>query len=409
MAKKIIIYIICLLSLFIICNSCSVDNDIYNIEDEKCCNFDENIVEDFFLISEIKTLGILKKSNNYEYYPQYYNKAGSIYYSSVTDWTSGFFPGILWHLYENSNNKYWKNHAEKWTKPIEDVRFKPDSHDLGFMFVPSFGTAFEETGDDHYKNVIIDAANTLLKRYNENVKAIKSWDNTRWEFPVIIDNLINIELLFLAWELTGNERYLQTAINHLNTTAKYHIRENGSVYHIVDFDKNTGEKIDVAAGQGYSKKSTWARGQAWGILGYAIAYSKIKDETYLKIFKKLLKFYVDSLPKDGVPSWDFQIASSEEIDKDSSSSFIVTYALLKMSIAIQDEKLIYHYKSIANEIISNIFKHNYISRNKKHPGITQNSIGHRPRNFQVDVTLVYGDYYFIKTITLMKKLGMEIN
>ena len=388
------------LILFVI--SCNKIKDGQLLEINECCDFKDDFIESLISLSEIKISQMVAHSDNFQSYPQFYSYDGTINYSSINDWTSGFFPGLLWLLYENTGKEFWKSHAINWTAPLKGLSGKNDTHDLGFMFVPSFSAAYKQTNNKYYKSILIDAANTLLNRYNPNVKAIKSWDNTRWSFPVIIDNLINLELLFLAWELTGEDRYLAVALDHLKTTEKNHIRDDGSVYHVVDFQEGTGQKINVAAGQGYSINSTWSRGQAWGILGFSIAYQYTRNEHYLNLFNKLLTYFLDHLPEDGVPAWDFIIDSKRKNDKDSSSTFIVSSALLKMSPLVNAD-LATFYSSTAIDILNKTFQNGYISRDKNYPGLTKHSIGHRPRNIQVDVTLIYADYYLLQALTYIKK------
>lgn len=395
-----------LIVLIFIVVSCGKISDNHLLELNECCDYEGDFIGSLISLTEIKTTIILNQSQNYQYYPQYYSYDGIIKYSSKSDWTSGFFPGLLWLLYENTGKEHWKRQAINWTIPLEVLSGKNDTHDLGFMLVPGFGAAYKHTNDEYFKTILIQAANTLMDRYNPNVKAIKSWDNSRWSFPVIIDNLINLELLFLAGEWTGEHRYAEVASKHLETTEKYHIRENRSVYHIVDFNADTGRKIGVASGQGYSQNSTWARGQAWGILGFGIAYQYTGNKHYLNVFNELLAYFLDHLPEDGVPAWDFIIDSNSRYDKDSSSTFIVLSALLKMA-QLTEGDLATFYTSTAIDLLETTFYHEYISRDKKYPGITKHSIGHRPRNLQVDVTLVYSDYYFLKSISHLNRIRIK--
>ncbi|GAL82089.1 glucuronyl hydrolase [Algibacter lectus] len=201
-------------------------------------------------------------------------KGGKIKWINPTyDWTEGFFPGSCWMLYEVTNNDKWKKAGEKFQAKFENHKDLTNDHDLGFIFNCSYGNGYRLTKNEEFKNVMVTAAKSLITRFDAKVGALKSWDVDRgwqsergWMFPVIIDNMMNLELLFEVSELTGDSIYKNIAIAHADTTMKNHFREDFSSYHVVDYDTTTGEVRGEYPAQGVSRESSWSRGQAWGTL-----------------------------------------------------------------------------------------------------------------------------------------------
>lgn len=247
-------------------------------------------------------------------YPRSTKKGGSLSTTDIYGWTSGFFPGTLWFLYEFTNDSCWKEKAVEWTLPLEPNRTNTKDHDVGFMMYNSFGKGFALTKNESYRDILVQTANSLMTRYNPNVHSIQSWEGGKshhdtiiWQFPVIIDNMMNLELLFWAARETGDKKYYDVAVTHANTTIKNHLREDFSCYHVVDYDTITGEVRDRATAQGYADNSAWARGQAWGIYGFTMVYRETGDSKYLSVAQKMADFFLHnpSLPEDKVPLWDF--------------------------------------------------------------------------------------------------------
>ena len=210
-------------------------------------------------------------------YPRSMEEDGSLLTTNSRSWTSGFFPGVLWYLYDYSNEEKWKNLAAKWTAGIEEQKTYRGTHDLGFMIFCSFGNGYRLTQNEHYKDVILEASQTLSTRYNPTVGCIRSWDFGDWQFPVIIDNMMNLEMLFWTAENSDMNNLYDLSVTHANTTIENHYRDDYSCYHVVDYDTITGEPIWKGTHQGYSDDSDWARGQAWGLYGYVLTYKKTKD------------------------------------------------------------------------------------------------------------------------------------
>src|SRR5690606_39187500 len=206
--------------------------------------------------------------------PRTLDPDGQLVLVPPSDWTSGFFPGILWQLYESTGHEKWLGEARKATAELADEQYNGRTHDMGFKIYCSFGQGYRLTGDTTYRNTIIQAAQTLATRFNPVVGCIRSWDHNshRWDFPVIIDNMLNLELLFAATRLTGDSSFYNIAVSHANTTLKNHFRSDGGTYHVVDYNPETGEVEHRNTHQGYNDNSTWARGQAWALYGYTMCY-----------------------------------------------------------------------------------------------------------------------------------------
>lgn len=325
---------------------------------------------------------------------------------SSKDWTSGFFPGELWFFYEYTNHKEWKAEAEKFTSNIEREKTNDDSHDVGFKIYCSFGNGYRITNDAHYKEVIIEAAKTLSKRFNPKVGCIKSWDNNKWEYPVIIDNMMNLELLFEASKLSGDKTFYNIAITHANTTIKNHFRSDYSSYHVVNYDTATGKVISKNSAQGYADESAWARGQAWGLYGFTMCYRETKNKAYLNQAEHIAGFILHhpNLPKDFIPYWDFNAPGIPNELRDASAAAITASALYELSTYSKKE----NYHKMADRIMESL-TNNYRSPVGESKGfILLHSTGSKPANSEVDVPIIYADYYYLEALRRMKKV-LHIN
>lgn len=324
------------------------------------------------------------------------------------DWTEGFFPGTCWYMFELTGNEKWKNIAEEQQNQFIDHRFITTNHDLGFVFNCSYGHGYQLTKDENYKQILIDAANSLITRFNPIVGCIQSWNVDRgwqaergWQYPVIIDNMMNLEMLFEVSKLTGDEKYKEIAINHANTTLKNHFRDDGSSIHVVDYDTITGEVRNRHTAQGFAHESAWARGQAWGLYGYTTCYRYTKDEKYLKKAEAIAEFILTNpnLPEDHIPYWDFNAPSIPDEYRDASAGAIVASALLELDgYAPKD------YKSQAEFIIKSLSSEKYFAPvGENHNFLLMHSVGSIPHGAEIDVPLNYADYYYTEAIYRLKK------
>jgi alpha-L-fucosidase len=322
------------------------------------------------------------------------------------DWTSGFFPGELWFLYEYTGNNEWKNQAQKFTTNIEREKTNGGTHDMGFKIYCSFGQGYRLTKDAHYKDVIIQSAKTLSTRFNPKVGVIRSWDHHKeqWDYPVIIDNMMNLELLFEATKLSGDSSFYKIAVSHAKTTMKNHFRADYSSYHVVDYDTATGGVRKKQTAQGYADESAWARGQAWGLYGFTMCYRETKNEKYLEHAEHIASFILHhpNLPKDMVPYWDFDAPNIPNEPRDASAASVMASALYELSTYSKNKN---EYRKAADKIIESLTK-SYRSPIGENKGfILLHSTGSRPANSEVDVPLIYADYYYLEALLRMKKLN----
>jgi len=337
--------------------------------------------------------------------PKTLNK-GELKLVASRDWTSGFFPGELWFLYEYTGNNQWKQQAENFTANIEREKTNGGTHDMGFKIYCSFGTGFRLTADQHYKEVIIQSAKTLSTRFRPITGTIRSWDHSsdKWAYPVIIDNMMNLELLFAATQLTGDSSFYKIAVTHANTTMKNHYRPDYSSFHVVDYDTVSGKVIQKTTHQGYSNESAWSRGQAWGLYGYTMCYRFTKDTKYLQLAENIAAFMMlhKNFPKDLVPYWDFDAPGIPHEPKDVSAAAVMASALYELSQ--YSNKKGKAYIEVADGIVKSLTD-NYRSPIGENKGfILLHSTGSRPSNSDVDVPLSYADYYYLEALLRSKKL-----
>ena len=324
---------------------------------------------------------------------------------SSRDWTCGFFPGELWFLYEYTGKNEWKQQAENFTARIEREKTNGGTHDMGFKVYCSFGTGYRLTNDPHYKDVIIQSAKTLSTRFRPITGRIRSWDHNtdKWAFPVIIDNMMNLELLFAATKLTGDSSFYKIAVTHANTTMKNHFRSDYSSYHVVEYDTITGKVVKKNTHQGLADESAWSRGQVWGLYGYTMCYRFTKDKRYLEQAEKIASFVFNHkrMPNDLVPYWDFDAPNIPNEERDASAAAILASGLYELSTYSKKGAL---YKERADKILESLTDH-YRSPIGENKGfILLHSTGSKPSKSEVDVPLSYADYYYLEALLRSKKL-----
>ena len=325
--------------------------------------------------------------------------------SDTNWWCSGFYPGTLWYLFENTGDTVIKTEAIKRLGILEKEKFRTEDHDLGFMMYCSFGNAYRITKQPAYKEVVLQSAVSLSTRYRPIIKSIQSWNKSdRFQCPVIIDNMMNLELLSWASKNGGNKKLGEIAINHANSTIKNHFRPDGSSYHVLDFDLTTGKLLKSVTSQGAADSSAWARGQAWALYGFTMFYRFEKDEAYLNQAQKIANFVLNhpNLPKDKVMFWDFDAPGIPNALRDASAAAITASALLELGQFTKgkDKK---KYVSAAKKILQTLSSPKYLAENGSNGGfILKHGVGALPYNSEVDVPLTYGDYYFIEALNRYK-------
>ena len=343
-------------------------------------------------------------------FPRTIDELGNLKLVNKRDWTSGFYPGVLWLMYDLTKDIAWKEKGTLYTNALESEQFNASNHDIGFKMMCSFGLGYKLTKNESYKKVLIQSAKTLTTRFNEKVGCIRSWDHNKdkWEFPVIIDNLMNLELLFWAWKETGDPVFYNIAVSHAKTTMKNHFRNDYSSYHVVGYNADTGEVISKNTHQGYSDNSSWARGQAWALYGYTMIYRETNDPVFLKHAENVANYILNvaKWPEDFVPLWDFDLQDLKKEPRDASAAAIIASALYELSMLTeQDNK---QYLNVANGIMGALSSDSYFNANGENKGfLLKHSTGSKPKNSEVDVPLVYADYYYLEALT--RKIEIKNN
>ena len=342
--------------------------------------------------------------------PRTISKSGSLTMINPNDWCSGFFPGSLWQIYNYTNDSYWRQQAISFTWLIEDAKWNTGTHDLGFMMNNSFGKAWELTGERSYKDVVLQSAKSLITRYNPKVGCIRSWgrNSDTKKFTVIIDNMMNLEMLFRATQETGDSIYYKIAVKHADTTIKNHFRPDYSSYHVVEYDPATGNVQSRHTAQGFSDDSFWSRGQAWGLYGYTLCYRFTKNPAYLAQARHIADFFfgLPNLPEDLIPYWDMKAPNIPNTPRDASAAAIMASALYELSAYVSpaDSK---RYKDIADKMVDSLNKHYQAEPGTSYGFLLLHSTGHHPGNSEIDVPLNYADYYYLEA--LGRKKALETN
>ena len=319
----------------------------------------------------------------------------------ITWWCTGFYPGSLLYIYEQTKNEKIKQEALRALKVIEPNQFYTGNHDLGFMMFCSYGNAYRLFKDEKYKEIIFNAAASLATRYRPSMKAIQSWNkNQYFNCPVIIDNMMNLEMMNWVSQQGGDPKYQQIATTHSNTTMKEFYRPDYSSFHVVDFDLTTGNVLRKTTHQGAANSSAWSRGQAWGLYGFITMYRDTKNESYLKLAKNIAQFYLNhpNLPSDMIPYWDFDAGQQPLAKRDASAAAICASALLELAqFSTGDEKEKYINASV--KMLETLSNNTYRSKYGENGGfLIKHCVGALPLNSEVDVPLIYADYYFLEAL-----------
>ncbi len=330
--------------------------------------------------------------------PRSINPDGTFWVSDYKWWCSGFYPGTLWFVYEYTGDETVKSLAQKYQTPLEPIRFRTNHHDVGFQLMCSYGNSLRLTGDKESEAILKDGANSLATRFDPEVGCTRSWNNPKWTFPVIVDNMMNLELLLKGAELSGNAELKEIALTHSRTTMKNHYREDFSSYHLVDYDPETGEVLGKRTVQGYADDSAWARGQAWGLYGYTMVYRFTKEQDILDQAVAIAEYIIPRLPEDYVPFWDFDAPDIPNDVRDASSGSLIASALIELSAYVDAEKAA-RYLSVAENTLRELASDKYLVPEGEDYGfILRHSTGSKPGNSEVDVPLTYADYYFLEAL-----------
>ncbi|MCW0482386.1 glycoside hydrolase family 88 protein [Prolixibacteraceae bacterium A06] len=329
----------------------------------------------------------------------------------IHDWCSGFWPGILWYAYEASGDTTILSQAQKFTDPLRGVLDVPvDNHDLGFMLYCSFGNGYRLTGDSAYHDFLLEAADSLATLFNPKVGTILSWPAMRekmgWPHSTIIDNMINLELLFWAAKNGGSHDLYDMAVKHAKTCMTTLVRPDYSIYHVAVFDTVDGHFIKGVTHQGYSDGSMWARGQGWGIYGYTMCFRETGKDEFLTMAEKLADKLLERLPEDGMPYWDFDDPAIPNSPKDASAAAVAASGMLELSTYMKDENLKAKYKDAAVALLAKLSSNEYLSGDKNQAFLLH-STGHYPNGSEIDASIIYADYYYLEALMRLKKMDEQ--
>lgn len=334
------------------------------------------------------------------------DKIGTMRLCGIYDWRSGFFPGSLWYVYEITGDEAIREEAEKYTNMLDPVRHYDGTHDLGFMMNCSYGNALRLTQNDTIPAVLIETADNLCSRFNWTIGAIRSWDFGLWNYPVIIDNMMNLELLFNAERLTGDRKYRDIAVRHANTTMANHFRPDCTSWHVVSYnDDGTCEHKQTF--QGKNDNSAWARGQAWGIYGYTECYRETGDVAYLAFAQKIADMIMSRVKtEDLIPYWDYDAPEDEDTPRDASAAAVTACGMFELSTFAEDGQKYFGY---AEKILKSLSSPAYLAKAGENEGfIMMHSTGSLPHGSEIDTALNYADYYYLEAIRKYMELkGLE--
>ena len=328
-------------------------------------------------------------------FPRSYDN-GKLIASNAYGWTSGFFAGDLWLAYELTGDKEIEATARKFTSRLYEIKDFTGHHDLGFMVYCSYGRQWANFQEPEVLQVIIDASNSLCTRFNPTIGQIRSWDFGEWNYPVIVDNLMNLEMLFFATKMTGDNKYYDVAVKHADTTLENHFRPDGSSYHVVSYN-NDGTIESKGTYQGFAHESSWARGQAWTVYGYTMCYRETGDEKYLAHAEHIANYIMNAVQtEDKIPYWDYHDTAIPDAPRDASAAAVTASALLELSTLTKDSEKSKVFVTYAEDILISLSSPEYMAEEGNGNFLLKHSVSHKPLNSEIDVPLVYADYYYLE-------------
>lgn len=328
--------------------------------------------------------------------------------SAIEGWTSGFWPGILWYLYEDAADTLLRKQAERFSSALLPLAARPAAnHDLGFMLYCSLGNGYRLTGNPVYRDVLLRAADSLATLYNPVAGTICSWPYMRrskqWPHNTIIDNMMNLELLFWAAKHGGSPCLYEIAARHARVTSRNQFRPDHTVCHVVVYDTVTGRPLQRLTHQGYSDVSVWARGQAWAVYGFTLCYRETGDSLFLQTACRAADAYLARLPADYVPYWDFDAPDIPHAPRDASAAAVTASALLELCGFVSDNGVAARYRDAALRMLESLSGSGYRSGDAN-PSFLLHSTGHYPAGREIDASLIYADYYYLEALMRWKKM-----
>ena len=345
--------------------------------------------------------------------PRTFTPQGKLVTTGLSWWCSGFYPGSMWYIYEQTGDEQIKALAEKNTLKLADVDACKSGHDVGFQYWCSYGNAYRLTSDEGYLPAIEQAAAYLCTRFNETVGCIRSWGSPtdKKSFQVIIDNMMNLELLMESSRLFGCDSLAAIANTHAKTTIANHFRPDYSSYHVVDYDQSSGKPAVKRTAQGYDDETAWSRGQSWGLYGYTMMYRETGDKQYLEQAEKIAKYLIARIPEDGIPYWDYDCPAIPYTYRDASAGAIMASALVELSTLTKNRSLRKQALATAEKQIRTLASDEYMCSIPGANGcfLLRHSVGSlhgdgSNRILETDAPLTYADYYFLEAIMRFCKL-----
>jgi len=347
---------------------------------------------------------VQRSLETFEQYPPirekiYRSRTGfwTLRFAEESDWCSGFYPGILWQLYGYSSKESLMIGAKAYTSFLQEEALKSDSHDIGFKINSSYGQAWKIRKEQEFRSTLIQAARSLSRRYDARVQAIKSWDYNpgHYQYPVIIDNLMNLELLFEASRLSSEPTFYRLAKSHVETSLKHHFRKDFSSYHVVNFDSISGALLGRETNQGAGDESSWARGQAWGLYGMTMAFRYTRDSSYLRQAEGIADFMFThpNMPEDFIPYWDFDAPDIPDAPRDVSAGVIAASALFELATYSNNRDALLN---LGDQVLLSLESSKYQA--SRLPFFLDKSTGNMPIEEEVEVPIVYADYYYVEAL-----------
>ena len=346
-------------------------------------------------------------------YPSHTKPSGRWAVTGPRAWTSGFLPGAMWLAYRHTRDPVWRRRAVRRQAMLAGQRLNTRTHDVGFVFLSSYVRAWALTRRPAYRRTALRAAGSLASRFNPRVGATRSWGRRgSRRFTVIIDNLMNLELLFWANRHGGRRAWSENAHRHALTTLRDHVRPDGSTYHVVDYDGATGHVLGKRTAQGAFAESTWSRGQAWAISGFATAYRYTRDARLLEAARRVARWWSTHVPPGGVPFWDFDAPSLSSarlgalaplqgepaLARDSSAAAIAASGLLALARLDPDRVSARRFRDTARSTLRTLSSRRYLARGTRARSILLHGTGNHPGGL-ADTGLIYGDYYFLEALS----------
>jgi unsaturated chondroitin disaccharide hydrolase len=357
-------------------------------------------VKEQFEYAQRQYEGMLKSHPDLTKFPQSTLPDGSPRDMKSDWWCSGFFGASLWYIYEYTKGDKWKEAAHQWTMAVEKEQLNTRTHDLGFMIYCPFGNGYRLTGNEAYKNIMLTGAKSLATRFDPKRGVIKSWDKFQnYSYPVIVDNMMNLEFLFWASKTSGDKSFYNISTTHADATMKHHYRPDFSSYHVVCYNAD-GTVEAKKTHQGFADESAWARGQAWGMYGYITMYRETKDKKYLNFAVKIADFFINhpNLPADKIPYWDFNAKDIPNDVRDASAAAIVASGLLELQGYVKGKKRKKYFQT-AEAMLTSLSSPAYRAKiGENNNFMLMHCTGHKPGKSEIDVPLVYADYYFLEAL-----------